>query len=130
RVENEERYMQDEAELELYLLSRQADLELESLEEQLEMEVWEADLEKEQDELDTDIRKVKQHKAKVMQEDPSRQEWMQKIRYKDGSTAEDRYQAHLAKQREARADSERHFAEIAEKYNSMRNGTDKEYTAG
>ncbi|MCD8371069.1 MAG: hypothetical protein LUC94_12265, partial [Clostridiales bacterium] len=33
RVENEERYRQDEAELELYLLSRQADLELESLEE-------------------------------------------------------------------------------------------------
>ncbi|MCD7763161.1 MAG: hypothetical protein LUI14_08165 [Lachnospiraceae bacterium] len=126
RVEIEQQYRQDEAELELYFLTRQAALEQASLEEQLELE---ADLKKKQDELDTDISEVKRQKAKVMQEDPSRQEWMQKIHYKDGSTAEDRYQAHLAKQREARADSERHFAEIAEKYNSMRNSTDKEYTA-
>ncbi|MCC8101690.1 MAG: hypothetical protein LIP11_05320 [Clostridiales bacterium] len=73
---------------------------------------------------------MKQHKAKVMQEDSSRQEWMQKIRYRDGSTAEDRYQAHLADWRKAREDSERHFAEIAEKYDSMWNGADKEHTVG
>ncbi|MCD8125035.1 MAG: hypothetical protein LUE23_08380 [Lachnospiraceae bacterium] len=127
RVEIEQQYRQDEAELELYFQTRQAALEQASLEEQLELE---ADLKKKQDELDTDIREVKQHKAKVMQEDPSRQKFLQKMRFKDGSTGEDRYQSYLAKQRDARADSERHLAEIAEKYDSMRNGADKEHTLG
>ncbi|MCC8081795.1 MAG: hypothetical protein LIO80_07315 [Lachnospiraceae bacterium] len=79
-MEIEEQYRRDQDELEEYFLTRQAASEQESLEEQLEMEAWGADLKKKQDELNTDIGKVKQHKAKIMQEDPSRQEWMQKIR--------------------------------------------------